>query len=109
MKPIQSIRVVLAASACLLAGHLATADTGSPPPPVIVIGGVSPPTKAQTNAFFSHVLPSFNLWVAGGGGQPACYQTFLLFIAIYPCSANDRAAFIQLYLLTHPPVGNETE
>ena len=105
MTCIASLRVVLAASACVLAGHLATADTGSPPPPaVIVIGGVSPPTKAQTNAFFSLVLPSFQLWIAGGNAGSNSYQTFLMFIATYPCSTADRAAYIWLYLSTLPQV-----
>lgn len=101
MTRISSLRVVLAATACVLAGHLATADTGSPPPPaVIVIGGASLPTKAQTNTFFSQVLPSFQLWAAGGYVGSNTYQTFLLFIALYPCSAADRSAYIWLYLST---------
>lgn len=100
------LRVALAASACVLSGHLATADTGSPPPPVIVIGGVAPPTKAQTNAFFSQVLPSFQLWIAGGNAGSSSYQTFLVFIALYPCSAADRAAYVWLYLSTQTQVAD---
>lgn len=103
MKSTHCLRVVLIASAFAFAGHLAVADTGSPPPPRIVIGGPLPPTKTQVAEFWNEVLPSYEEWLSTVP-VPDTPNVFALFLATYPCSAGDRAAFMQLYLQCFPTV-----
>ena len=83
-------------------GCLVEADTGSPPPPSISEARLVPVSRAQTRLFYGQVLPAYQAWLIAGS-RSNTYPAFLLFVAVYPCSQTDRAAFVQLYLEAFPP------
>ena len=91
------IRRVGIAAACTLLGVTVVADTGSPPPPAIVIGAPQPATKGQIKTYQEVVAPSY-LASLPNGIQSDSFPMFLMFVAVFPCSSADRAVFCHLYL-----------
>lgn len=83
-------------------GCLTVADTGSPPPPSLSESSLVTVSRGQTRVFFGQVLPAYQAWLSAGS-RSNTYPAFLLFVALYPCSSADRAAYIHLYLEFFPP------
>lgn len=97
-------------TACCVAAItvVAVADTGSPPPPVMVPGAQVSITKVHVRTFWASVLPAYEAWLCQGS-CPNCYPAFVLFLATYPASGAERAAYVQLYLQLYPVTPNVAE
>lgn len=100
--------VLLVAIPSAVIGMAVFADTGSPPPPIVVAGAPSPATKAQIAAYQQSVMPAY-LASLPNGPESDSYPMFVLFVATYPCGGQDRAAFLQLYVMERTVVTAELE
>lgn len=108
MRRFHRFSAYLAVLPCAALGITVLADTGSPPPPVVVIGAPSPATKAQVAAYQQFVMPAYLASLPNGLDSDS-YPMFVLFVATYPSSVQDRAAFLQLYVLEKAVVTAELE
>lgn len=103
MTALERTRMTIVALSCAVLGVTVVADTGSPPPPVIIQGVPSPATKAQLKAYTEVVKPTYLASISDGAISDS-YPAFTLFVGLYPCSTLDRMAYLSLYLLEQQPV-----
>lgn len=93
-------KFAIAASAALLGGPIATAESPAVPPPGIETAEIAI-SKAIIRAYESQVHPAYLRWLADGDGIADSLAAFELFLAMQPVNRHEAWCYMVLYTRSH--------